>query len=1419
MLFDFADQITTPSVAHTTKPARLLAASAAVLPLLTAGRPVTTTALADILTTHCGGTDAQGFWQWKDAYEVLEIAQVRFLQKFAPALRPLSPEQLLVMLEKLVQLCPTHTKRSDDSARLQQFSTPLSIGVAALAAASLTPGDVVLEPSAGTGLLAVLARLHGAELILNELCETRAALLAELFPDAPLSRHNAESLHDRLDPALTPSGVLMNPPFSTSPNALQTRTEVTCNHLAAALARLPEGGRLVAITGEGFSPYAPRWRSAFAQLQQSATVQFSIGIAGRLFAKHGTTFETRLTVLDRIPAAIPDRFPEQLPLATSPVALLQQVRQHVTARQGRQPAQTPAQVIPLPVAPQPRSIIELPYTTRPWVAAATAMSDGLYEPYETQTIVIPGAHPHPSPLVQSAAMASVAPPQPTYRPHLYERLVTDGVLSAAQLESVIYAGEAHSHVLDGHYTVAETLETVRAASAETPGAVQFRRGWYLGDGTGCGKGRQVAGILLDNWLQGRRRAIWISKSDKLLEDARRDWAALGGNPAEIVPHWQFKQGQPITVGSGILFTTYSTLRTAGRQGKASRLAQLVDWCGADFAGCLIFDEAHAMANAAASKGSRGAKKPSQQGLAGIQLQNALPAARVVYVSATGATTVQNLAYATRLGLWGAGDLPFASQSEFVAEMERGGIAAMEMISRDLKAMGLYLARSLSYDGVQYDFLEHTLTPEQIRIYDAYAEAFQIIHQNIEAALEATNINCRDGSTRNGQAKSAVRSAFESNKQRFFNHLLVAMKCPTLIAAMTADLAAGAAVVVQIVSTNEALLERRLAEIPAAEWGDLHIDITPREYVLDYLMHGFPVQLHEVFVDENGHETTRPAVDEAGHPVLSREAVARRDSMVEALAALPPVLGALDQLIQHFGHEQVAEVTGRSRRVIRVQDGSRDRLAVQNRPASANLAETQLFMNDEKRILVFSDAGGTGRSYHADRGAQNQRQRVHYLLEAGWKADAAIQGLGRTNRTNQVQPPIFRPVATDVKGEKRFLSTIARRLDTLGAITRGQRQTGGQNLFREEANLESAYARAALSELYHALLDGRIACCSLARFEAATGLSLRCDDGTPREDLPPIGQFLNRVLALPIALQNDLFAEFSLRHETRIEQAKEAGLHDRGMETLSAERFTVLEELPLASATGTPTLCHRIERQDRCKVMTVQDALALAARTEGATLALNSASGRVALCLPTTSLLNEAGAVVRRVALLRPLGSSKMTVDDFAASGWQPIPEARFTPLWQQETDAAPAFRTSFFYLVTGLLLPVWRQLPGENVRVCRLQTDSGQRLLGRIVDPLEIEGVFKRFGCGAAAPVLGADEIIDLVMGQRRTVTLPNGLELRAATVMGRLRLEVCGFREAQKDHLKALGCLAEIISYRLRLFIPHTAAAVGIVDAVRQLA
>jgi hypothetical protein len=184
------------------------------------------------------------------------------------------------------------------------------------------------------------------------------------------------------------------------------------------------------------------------------------------------------------------------------------------------------------------------------------------------------------------------------------RLVSSGILSDAQLESVVYAGEAHASHLAGTYTVDETYDLVSAAPADAKDAVRFRRGWFLGDGTGAGKGRQVAAIILDNWLRGRRKALWISKSDKLIEDAERDWTAVGGYRSDIVPLSRFRQGAPVTLAEGVLFATYATLRTQARGDKVSRVQQIIGWLGREFDGVIVFDEAHAMANAAGERRRR-----------------------------------------------------------------------------------------------------------------------------------------------------------------------------------------------------------------------------------------------------------------------------------------------------------------------------------------------------------------------------------------------------------------------------------------------------------------------------------------------------------------------------------------------------------------------------------------------------------------------------------------------------------------------------------------------------------------------------------------------------------------------------------------------------------------------------------------------
>ena len=328
--------------------------------------------------------------------------------------------------------------------------------------------------------------------------------------------------------------------------------------------------------------------------------------------------------------------------------------------------------------------------------------------------------------------------------------------------------------------------------------------------------------------------------------------------------------------------------------------------------------------------------------------------------------------------------------------------------------------------------------------------------------------------------------------------------------------------------------------------------------------------------------------------------------------------------------------------------------------------------------------------------------MHYLLEAGWKADTAIQGLGRTNRTNQAQPPLFRPIATDVKAEKRFLSTIARRLDSLGAITKGQRQTGGQGLFRPEDNLESVYARAALRQLYMLLYAGKVEGCSLQRFVDATGLTLTDRDGTLKEELPPISQFLNRLLALTIDLQNTLFAAFEGLLQAKIEGAIASGTYDVGVETIAAASLTIVERRTIYThpGTGAATQVFTIARRDRNEPLSLAEALEQAAK-RGGRLLLNARSHRAAAQVPAPSLMLDDGRVERRVRLLRPLERSSIATTALEATAWRVSDPETFGAAWETELVQLPEFRESTLHVVTGLLLSIWRQLPNDGGHVYR----------------------------------------------------------------------------------------------------------------------
>ena len=400
------------------------------------GRRIDAGNLRTAMESAFGASDAVGAWDWKTAYDACEAAMVLFLRKFGPAIRAnaASSAAMLPMLAKIAGLLPTHTRRSEESQALQQFSTPIPLGLAACAASAITPADRVLEPSAGTGLLAILAELAGGSLVLNELAESRAALLDQVFPGVTVTRFDAAQIDDHLDAAIAPSVVLMNPPFSAIANVDRRMADAALRHVTSALARLCSGGvssRSPVRTSHRTIRPGVTLSSGFKNAAASCFPPLSMAPSMRSTALRST----RAVVIDKEPAADPGVFPDSPGVAPDAATLLAWVIEHVpprmpveasTAVTGARPA------IPRTVrafAMRPSSVparpeadaVELAYETIGWTPPeGVRLTDAPYEEYGLQSIRISGSQAHPTKLVQSAAMASVAPPKPSYRPHAGE---------------------------------------------------------------------------------------------------------------------------------------------------------------------------------------------------------------------------------------------------------------------------------------------------------------------------------------------------------------------------------------------------------------------------------------------------------------------------------------------------------------------------------------------------------------------------------------------------------------------------------------------------------------------------------------------------------------------------------------------------------------------------------------------------------------------------------------------------------------------------------------------------------------------------------------------------------------------------------------------------------------------------------------
>ncbi|XP_057454431.1 protein FORGETTER 1-like [Lotus japonicus] len=879
--------------------------------------------------------------------------------------------------------------------------------------------------------------------------------------------------------------------------------------------------------------------------------------------------------------------------------------------------------------------------------------------------------PHPDSVVETSSLSAVPPPEPTYNPRIKDHLESSKTLSSLQIETLVYACQRHTqHLPDG-----------------------TRAGFFIGDGAGVGKGRTIAGLIWENWHHGRKKALWISVGSDLKFDARRDLDDMDATCIKVhalnkLPYSKL-ESKAVGVRDGVIFLTYSSLIASSEKSR-SRLQQLVQWCGPGFDGLIIFDECHKAKNLVPEIG----KQPTRTGEAVLDIQARLPEARVVYCSATGASESRNMAYMVRLGLWGDGT-SFCDFGEFLGALERGGVGALELVAMDMKARGMYLCRTLSYKGAEFEVIEAPLEDEMMNLYKKATEFWVELREKLLSAIAFLNEkpNCRQ-----------LWRSYWASHQRFFRHLCMSAKVPTVVRLVKEALIEDKCVVIGLQSTGEARTEEAVSKY-GFELDDFVSG--PRELLLKFVEENYPLpEKPELLSGEDGvkelqrkrhlaspeisakgrvrkiakpqppsdaesdeesetasalessdsdygperdesalsdRESTDSDYDELqtceicsteeerenllqcsscgklvhqsclGSPIcdlvlkewlchLCKEKTEdylpgrpayielknRYDTVLEWKTKLLEMIRALDLpnnplddiMDQLGGPDKVAEMTGRKGVLVRDPSGKGVIYQARNIDVSmemANMHEKKLFMDGKKLVAIISEAGSAGVSLQADRRVGNQKRRVHITLELPWSADRAIQQFGRTHRSNQASAPQYRLLFTNLGGERRFASVVAKRLESLGALTQGDRRAGPS---LSAYNYDSPYGRRALMILYRGIMEQDTLPvvppgCFSDRPDTIKGFIMQAkaalisvgivrdtilgDDEDSRRlfgritdsDMHDVGRFLNRLLGLPPDTQNKLFELFLKIFDLLIQNARNEGNLDTGIVDLKA----------------------------------------------------------------------------------------------------------------------------------------------------------------------------------------------------------------------------------------------------------------------------
>ncbi|TCZ68345.1 JAB domain-containing protein [Flaviaesturariibacter aridisoli] len=1044
--------------------------------------------------------------------------------------------QIISLYESQVNL----SHRTSQSILLQQYSTPAPIGYLAGAFCGLQKGVNLFEPSAGNGLLTILARPDQCHV--NEI--------------DPMRRHNLETqgfLKVTAQDATQPfrglekqfMAVITNPPFGQSEIEVlyDTFPIKPLEHVMAlrALDCMRDNGRAAIIIGgrthwdEKGRIQAGKNRIFFNFLYSRYHVADVININGKkLYSRQGTSFDTRLILIKGRKLSPAGAAPVYNPVMDQEVITFDDLYDRVVAAMQDQPAMKTL-------------------NTDHLEQEALALQDlfdvkGLGAPYE--------------PASQSCVVLNTQVP---------DSMASETRKAILDIKSEV-GGDIDNFVRHRlKYTTKAAL--CKVLSAEQIDAVAMAiynieargQGMIIGDQTGIGKGRVAAAMIRYAVVQGYK-PVFLTEKANLFSDIYRDLSAIGsahlrpfivntresktdikdedGNviyqaPA-ITEQNRIMQERLVPANYDFVVATYSQFNSPEKKPEKPALLRAI---APD--NIFILDEAHN------SSGSSNTGEFLQHVVAGTK--------GVVFLSATFAKRPDNMPiYAMKTSIADCN----MSKDDLVEAITRGGVALQEVLSSQLVAEGQMLRRERSFEGVEVNYIsldekaeEHKAIADNITdiLRDIISFQGKHINKQVEeldkiAVAEGKEVEVREGTSQAG----VDNQPYFSKVFQVINQMLFSLKAESVAERTIQRLREGKKPVIAFASTMGSFIEGMENNFgaPVADGDTINADFS------EILKRGLDGILRYTEKDVDGN----PVFKRFEVPDLPPETQAEYYRILDRIkaAATGITISPIDVIIKRLKDAgySVAEVTGRKFE-LQINPKTGKGLMLSRKKVNTNDAFRQ-FNNNEVDVLMINQSGSTGASAHAIPTAkvpkEQVRQRVMIVLQAELDINTEVQKRGRINRTGQVLKPIYDYVTSAIPAEKRLMMMLQKKLKSLDANTASNQKQSTKIL--DVPDFLNKYGDKIVKDYLmenpevNELLDDPL---KLKDSNADSG-----SEATVTEDAAH--KVSGRVAVLSTKMQQDFYNEIAERYSDYVDYLRQVGEYDLEVEAMNLEAEIVASKV-------------------------------------------------------------------------------------------------------------------------------------------------------------------------------------------------------------------------------------------------------------------